>query len=185
MYTRALQKDKRVICVYGPGGTYCNGYPPGFENEPFHGSAGVFGQLAILLVWLANPVIRALRDYLENDATVKTEDKRLKVQAVEAVLNHHLSDEIAKTWRDDNDPKYKATKSRNSSGVFTQHPDAKASGNFEFNSKIPQQQWLFPDYAGDGETTRHKQSNRVRARRNSGRKGSLASRSKQGTLFDT
>src|SRR6267142_14036 len=62
-------------------------------------------------------------------------------------------------------------------------PDPSTTGCDRRHSQFPSLAWLFPNHAGTGRSTRHQQSNHLRARERTGKKARPAPRPPQGSLF--
>ena len=176
---------KSAICRFGPGGRYERSWPSDsavgkYEQLDLAGPFGALGLICSGLISLAGrlavaagilgskgksqaalPPVKFLAGYGPVKSAGRTIGTRRKVN-----VKYEKAEIAAK-------------------GLGLQYnPDPSPVGGRPSNPVVPQQQWLFPDAAGDGQAARRQQGDRIRARRSPRSKRPVTPASQQGSLFE-
>ena len=182
---------KTPLCRFGPGGDYQKTWPPDSGRLTDYDAIGLFGRVGIVLAWLAGTIYRLWKGLYPAVAQISDRPCRLKhddnvrVSVLpDSVTAASPSFRSVQLWRCTDAPFSARKRTRKISREDLSHSHTQTSTDTASDPFLPHQQWLFPDFAGDGRQSPVKQSNRFRARGNSRAKRASASFAQQGTLFD-
>ena len=191
MRERIKDRELDAVCMFGPGSGYRRKWPPGVSGVGGYDSAGVFGEVGLVLAW-------AGRELCEIMGRLGLCHKRagggtVMVSEVQEVGPIRLEAAGAggaratvRSWGGSDDPTCKAREVAEAHDEPRDVGGVAVGGSGVVDRRVPRQQWLFPDYAGAGGVSGVKRAaSRVRPRR-SPRATNKApvGREKQGVLFD-
>ena len=178
--------DSLPIARFGTGGDYVRDWPPPQTDKGIYDAAGLFGQIGRIAAVLA----LAARTAWKALAACKIRRKRtLPTPSTAPVCQIRPDSQVSavqtcrsvQKWRKTHEPQCQTQRF-----ILLPQPDPHppAAPNPPLRLRVPQQKWLFPDLAGDGQKPTAKQGYRLRARRSSRTKRIAAQTAQQGTLFD-